>query len=322
MRYPFCHSVSETSQCSSGDNGILVSIEQVVLQAGATRSYQFGELTRRISLEAACRWKAVQPIRSALSSCVCSLLDQMPSISDAPRSQVTRGFLGISKDSTLAVAYVFTEWNTGCVYSVRYYLFDLEQRKIISEHRLCNSLPTRDFSGFVKTLDIIGYFIQRDNFGNSSNLLSFSRDGKWSEVNGVSAEAIAASPDGSTLLLARCIDSNSFELELRSSDLRKTVWKKRLALNTRTSRSLDVLWSTDSVLACVLINKAKAGHAVLYSFDSKTARNVHVLDMPFADLHQSAMLMLEREYFDAKASFGVILTEPSLGTTTRTSGME
>lgn len=165
-----------------------------------------------------------------------------------------RGFTALSWDSVYLV--------TWCAPSVplaetEYSVKNTESKATISKCSIPLS-DLADFSGLVDMPDRLGYMATREMGADRflpGPVWAIPKVGKWRKLEGVRATALAASPDGKSVLLCRCSRSRGkggLDLERRSADLRTRMWRQVVEREGWCCDFLVLLWSADQKLVAVV----------------------------------------------------------------------
>lgn len=315
LRSAFCHSPSTKVTHPHPASYPQISIQEVTLGRKVTSEFQYGELAPIVSLEVAVRWGSEWPVRLSLRPAKRLLLANITSKSRGADCLTGSGFIGVSKDSRYCVGYEVLSEDEHCSYRTQYYLLDVAQGRTLSKKVLCNAFPPDGFSGVVEAGDILCYFLPRYASLEAMPLVSLTTTGEWAYLPALSPHMIKASEDGTKVALVDAPELSDFgapqawffALQVRTSDLKKTLWKHRVNLANRGAVLAAVLWSTDGLLVTVVTQGGYGRNAHIYTFDAETGTAGPVIELPFAKLPRPILLMPVREPFDARAVFGVVV---------------
>jgi hypothetical protein len=199
-----------------------------------------------------------------------------------------------------------------------YQFWSLEDGRILFEKTICWQDPRRTFAAFVDDDAVLGYFVEYDVdadgaiIGHTGHVRAMLKQGTVRCVDGLTAMAIAVSPDGKDMGFATAIEPDSaFDLELRASGDLAERWKRRVSFGDIGELSgIELIWSEDSRLFCAnFCGSSNRGR--LICCEAATGTLLCSVDVPSHALDRDgpkAIVRVDAD-FDPLEEFGLTLVD-------------
>jgi hypothetical protein len=201
-----------------------------------------------------------------------------------------------------------------CYYPSTYAVVSVEDGRVLTHHRVCGAMPLEQCSGFVEAGSVLAYVLGEPMASTEAHrpVLALIANGDHQVVQGVSADGIAASPDGCLVALVSS-DDGTAEVELRSADLTRSLWRREWKISPGTNKYDScnrLLWSSDGRLVCLYVKREPSGPDTLLALDS---RNGHIWGSydrktKRAETKSPMCVVKKGTPFDAEAAFGIVRT--------------
>jgi len=143
------------------------------------------------------------------------------------------------------------------------------------------------------------------------HLCFLDQRGRWHENKDVLADNAATSPAGDRILIFRWIDTDQYELEMRSADLTTTHWcEVRRLRPPDDGRVINLGFSEDGRLACVWSRSDRTSTSSLTCFEAANGEYLRRVTLPFSAHDGPWMIDLADREPDLHERFGLDVLEP------------